>query len=139
MDKMLELLIQAFNMEYEDIFYYLREASFYKTKIKGAEKIVSTFEEFGRMELRHADILAMKIIALGGKAKLTYKPIESIPNMKDVLKKHIESESKMYRIYAELIEICTDRDFKLVLKGIREDEKDHLEKVTYLYKRTKFR
>ncbi|HCJ67311.1 MAG TPA: hypothetical protein DHV62_08330 [Elusimicrobia bacterium] len=137
MEKLLELLNLAFEMEYVDVFLYLKEAGMFKKKIVAGEKLAKIFEEFSQMELIHADRLAMKIIELGGKAHWTFRTLEPSSSLREVLKKHLESETKAYHLYSEIIKITEELDFNLILKGIREDEKEHIEKVTDILKKLK--
>src|SRR3989339_1101456 len=135
MENFLELLNTAFIAEYEDVFLYLRESSIFKKKIAGGEKLAEIFEDFSVMELKHADLLAMKLIKLGGRPTWQFRQIDDSASLKDTLQRHVISESRLYKIYTDLIDACADRNFKIVLKGIRDNEKEHLEKVTYLLKK----
>lgn len=135
MEKLLELLNSAFEMEYADVFLYLKEAGMFKKKIVAGEKLAKIFEEFSQMELRHADHLAMKIIELGGEARWNFRPLEVSSSLREVLRKHLEDETKAYQLYGEIITINEEPDFKLILQGIRGNEKEHLEKVADLLKK----
>jgi len=131
----LKLLTTAFENEYNDVFLYLREADTFGKRILGTEKLHELFNAFSQMELRHADRIAMRIIELGGTPQWVFKPIEQATSLRTALKKHAELELSMYRFYTELVKQEEDNDFKIILKGIRENEREHLEKTTELLKK----
>lgn len=135
MEKLLELLKYAFEMEYTDTFLYLKEAEMFKRKIIDGEKLANIFEKFSQMELRHADSLAKKIIELGGEAKWDFRPIEVSTSLRETLKRHLENEYKTYQLYEEIIVINKDLDFKLILQGIQRNEKEHLKKIIGILKK----
>lgn len=146
MGKLLELLNTAFELEYNDIFLYLKEAGLFQKKLVAGEKLAKIFEEFGRMELYHADRLAMKIIELGGKAQWNFRIIEPVRSVRETLRKHLEYETRAYHLYEEILELIEEPfgwnsglkpEFKLVIKGIQSDEKEHLEKIVELLKKIK--
>jgi rubrerythrin len=132
-----KLLNEAFEKEYNDVFLYLKEAGLFRKKIVSGERLGGLFEGFSLTELRHADRIAAKIIELGGKAEWIFRPFESSDSIRDVLERHAVNELAAIRHIDELLILCTDPDFQLVLKGIREDEKEHLAKIVHLKKRIK--
>lgn len=134
---LVKLLNNAFENEYNDVFLYLKEAAFFREKIVAGEKLGELFEAFSLMELRHADRMAAKIIELGEKPEWVFRPFEAPGSLRDVLERHAVSEAAAIRLVDELLTLCTDRDFKLILKGIREDEKEHLVKIAHLKKQIK--
>jgi rubrerythrin len=136
-DNFLKLLSLAFDKEYNDVFLYLKEAEMFREKIVEGESIGKIFEHFSLMELRHADILASKIIGFGAKAKWVFMPLEKSGSLRDVLQRHVLNETNAVRLFDEILENCSDVDFKITLKGIREDEKEHLEKVSHILKHLK--
>lgn len=128
-EKIIELLSTAFEMEQNDVFIYLREADLFKRKVVKGEKLSQIFKAFSDMELRHADIVASKLIELGHKPSWSFKKIEIDDSLRTALKKHQQNETKMYQIYSKVYDLCDDNNFKVVVKGIRENEKEHLEKI----------
>lgn len=133
--KLIELLNEALQNEYTDVFLYPRQADMLREKDK---KVSEMFERFGRMELRHADNLATQILTLGGKPDWDFKLIDAGSSIDKMLQRHLERESKCIQIYDKLIEL-TDREeqdqLKLILKGIRSEEETHAAAIKELIKR----
>lgn len=129
MDKndLVKSLNEALQLEYTDIFLYPRQADIVKEK-----EISQMFEKFGRMELRHADNIAMQINALGGKPVWEFSMLDAKESLDEILDDHLENESKAIALYNELIE-AADREgedeLKLILKGIRAEEEHHFKKI----------
>src|SRR3990167_352719 len=105
-------LNRALQMEYSDVFLYPREAKLIKDK-----KIASIFEKFGLMEVRHADLLAMRILNLGGKPEWDFYLLKELTELEDILKRHRDYEGKVIALYAELIPEVDD-ETRIILKGI---------------------
>lgn len=134
-EKLLSLLHKAFELEYNDTFSYLNEAQLFEFKTVDGERVGGIFRKFNEFEQIHADKLSAKIIELGGKAQWNFKQFEPETSLRKALEKHIGAEADAYRVYTQLIESCEDKGFVLLLKGIREEEKDHLEKVKHILKK----
>jgi rubrerythrin len=130
--ELLPLLNQAFGVENSELFLYLREASIFKGKVIGGVDLGMLFEKFSQMELRHADRLAMKIIALGGKVVLHFPSLETAGSAAEILKKHLDHEKDAYEFYSQVIELADDPDFELIVRGIRDDEKEHADTIARL-------
>ncbi len=121
-------LNQALQFEYSDVFLYPREAKLIAEKDAVAG---SAFEEFGLMEVRHADLLARRILELGGKPVWDFLLLQDKQDLKDILNRHIEYETKGIDFYARLLEQVDD-ETKILLRGIRAEEQMHLDKIREL-------
>ncbi len=119
-------LNQALQLEYSDVFLYPREAKLIEDKV-----ISSLFEEFGLMEVRHADLLARRVLELGGKPVWDFLLLQDKNDLKDILARHIEYETKGTDFYARLLEQVDD-ETKILLRGIRAEEQIHLDKIREL-------
>ena len=135
--RMIKMLSFAFENEYADVFLYLKEAELFKKKIVSGDRIGRIFTDFSLMELRHADRVASKLIELGSKATWTFKPLEQSASLRDVLKRHLENETRLIKVYDEILALCDDVDLKITVKGIRENEKEHFAKVSHILKHLK--
>ncbi len=135
--RLIETLQQILETEYTDVFIYYNESLLFEKKIKYGEKLAQIYKEFSLDELRHADIISQKILSLNGKPVWEYKNFFVSKSIRESLKFHIAREIKAYQTYTNLIENILDRDFKIVLKGIRQNEKEHIEKISYFLKRLK--
>lgn len=116
-------LNKALQLEYSDVFLYPREARLIEDKV-----IASTFEEFGLMEIRHADILARRIIQLEGKPVWDFFVLPDSPTLKDMLIRHIDYENRAIDFYGNLLE-KVDEETKILLRGIKAEEEVHLAKL----------
>ncbi len=137
MDKnqLLEILQQILETEYTDIFIYYNEAGLFEKKIKEGERIAKIYKDFSLDELRHADIISQKILDLGGRPVWEYKSFFVPKSIRESLRLHLERETNSYNTYSNLIKNIDDRDFKIVLKGIRQNEKEHIEEITDFLKK----
>ncbi|KPK41034.1 MAG: hypothetical protein AMJ78_06530 [Omnitrophica WOR_2 bacterium SM23_29] len=120
-DKLIELLKEALSQEYSDVFLYPREAETIEDK-----KISEKFEEFGTMEVRHADMLSMKLLELGEKPRWDFTLLKSGASIKEILEHHLSVEKQAISLYGKCIEAVDDNNFKIVLMGIKSDEETHL-------------
>lgn len=132
--ELLKKLQEVLEIEYTDIFTYNNESELFKLKLKDGEKIANVYKKFVLDELVHADIISQHISLLGGKPVWEYKNIFVSKSIRESLKVHLEREIKSYHSYTELINLVDDRKFKTELKGIRENEKEHIEKITKILK-----
>ena len=123
-DSLIKLLNYALQFEYSDVFLYPREAK----EIKD-EKIAKLFEEFGLMEVRHADILAIRIAELGGKPVWDFKLLSDLNDLKLILERHLEYENKAVNFYQNLIDQIDDQEIKIMLRGIKAEEETHRDKI----------
>lgn len=118
-------LNKALQLEYSDVFLYPREAN----QIAGKNKMLAaTFEEFGLMEVRHADLLSRRILDLGGKPVWNFFILEDHPELKDIVSRHIDYETRSVDFYGKLLG-QVDEETKILLRGIRGEEETHLAKL----------
>jgi len=119
-------LNKALQLEYSDVFLYPREAKLIKDKV-----ISSLFEEFGLMEVRHADLLARRILELGGKPVWDFSLLQDKNELGDILARHFDYETKAVDFYGRLLE-QVNNETKILLRGIKAEEEIHLDKIKEL-------
>ena len=138
-EKFLELLSKAFETEYNDVFLYLREADRFRKKIVAGDKLGAIFDKFSLMELHHSDRIAAKIIQSGGKAQWKFMPFEQSNSLKDILQRHMEKEKQAIALFNEILPLCRERDadFKLIIRGIIEEEAEHFARIEHIHKHLK--
>jgi bacterioferritin (cytochrome b1) len=138
-EKFLGLLNKSFETEYNDVFLYLREADLFRKKTVEGDKLGVIFDKFSLMELHHSDRVAAKIIQSGGKVRWKFMPFEKSDSLRDILKRHMEKENHSIILFNEILPLCRERDadFKLIIRGMIEEEKEHLAKVEHIYKHLK--
>ncbi len=126
-DKLIQLLNDALQFEYNDVFLYPREAKEIKDK-----NVAKIFEQFGLMEVRHADLLAIRILNLGGKPVWEFKLLSDLNDTKEILKRHLSNEEASINFYKKLIDEIDDAEIKIILRGIRAEEEMHRDKIKEL-------
>jgi len=124
--KLIDLLNEALHSEYTDIFLYLRQASMVE------EGISKTFDRLALMEMRHADNIAIQINILGGKSdwEFDYPPIKEATD--EILLEHLEREKKHIKTYQTIIGLAEKErqdQLKLILKGIKSEEENHVRMI----------
>ncbi len=135
--QLVELLNKAFSDEWLAYYQYWIGAKVVKGAMK--EAVIAELTQHAADELRHADMLAMRIIQLGG-TPLT-KPGEwyshsncgyDAPDssfVKDILKQNIKGEQCAIGIYQNLVKLTMSKDpvtFNVALQ-ILNDEVEHEE------------
>ncbi len=130
--KLIELLNEALYSEYTDIFLYLRQASMVE------EEISKTFDRLALMEIRHADNIAVQINVLGGKSEWEFDYPQIKDSTDEILLEHLEREKKHIKTYRALIGLAEEErqdQLKLILKGIKSEEENHLGTIKRLLKK----
>lgn len=135
--QLIGVLNKAFCDEWLAYYQYWIGAKVVKGPMK--EAVIAELTQHAADELRHADMLAMRIIQLGG-TPIT-KPSEwhehsncgydapDIPFVKDVLDQNIKGEQCAITTYKNLINITSSKDpvtYNIVLQ-ILQDEVEHEE------------
>lgn len=120
-NNLIELLKEALSREYSDVFLYAREAKTIQDK-----QIAEKFDDFGVMEVRHADIVSMKLLELGEKPLWNFTLLNGGISLKEILEHHRDKEKGCISLYNECIETTDDDNFKIVLRGIKANEEYHL-------------
>ncbi|MCS7228260.1 MAG: ferritin-like domain-containing protein [Endomicrobia bacterium] len=125
-----EILQEILEVEYTDIFVYNTEAQLFEQKLKYGDQIAKLYKSFALDELTHADIISKKILEFEKKPIWVYKNFDVSKSVRESLKYHVNREVKSIQLYSKLLDIINDRSFKIQLKGIQQNEKEHLEQVT---------
>ena len=135
-NKLVELLNEALQREYTDVFLYPRYADTIKEK-----EISETFKRFALMELRHADNIAMQIHILRGKPHWEFTPLKTKESLHEMVREHIEREKSALSLYSKLIEFVEKEEgyeqLKLILRGIKSEEASHLKAMNELAEKVK--
>jgi bacterioferritin (cytochrome b1) len=119
-------LNKALQLEYSDVFLYPREAGLMKES-----PLADIFEQFGLMEIRHADLIARRIIQLKGKPVWDFSLLEEKNDLKSIIQRHIDYEERAISLYAKLIPEV-DEETRILLRGIKAEEEGHLVKLKEL-------
>ncbi len=91
--------------------------------------IVDIFKSTALVEMKHAERLAERIVALGGVPTNMPKKIKRGGSLKEMIADDIEGEELAIRLYKEHIRLCAeegDPTTRLLLEEILSDEEEHL-------------
>lgn len=135
--KLIDMLNEALILEYTDFFSYRRESVLFREKLVEGEKLGKEFFDLSNSELRHADILSASIVELGSEPVWKIAEIFSSNSLRETLAHHMKLEMSMIKFYSEIIKINTDKNFEVILKGMQENEKEHLQRITEILSRLK--
>lgn len=135
MDK--QTLIDGLNQdlagEYQAILQYLQ----HYFVMKGPDRLTvgEMFKETAMGEMKHADFLAEKIVALGGVPTVTPLPIVQPADVQGMLEANLAAERKAIADYAERAkqaEEYGDLGLQVDLEDIASDETRHAEEFEKL-------
>lgn len=132
-DKVIEKLNQALATEWVCVLRYMRHYFMAEGMLSDAVK--AEFLEHAQQEQAHADMIAERIVQLGGEPDLDpvnlaprshaeYKPGK---NLKDMVRENLIAERIAIDAYRELIDYIGDKDTttKRMLMGILAEEEHH--------------
>ncbi|NLI96756.1 MAG: ferritin [Synergistaceae bacterium] len=141
-DEVLKLLNRAFADEWLAYYQYWLGAKLVKGPTK--EAVIAELVQHSADELRHADMVAMRIIQLGGTPVTTpegwYKwtncgyDAPEDPFVAKILEQNIKGEQCAISVYSALAEMTKDKDlltYNMVL-SILQDEVNHEEELQAL-------
>lgn len=100
----------------------------------GYKKQANELLNLGNDEIRHAEALAEKIKALGGKPTKKAELIQSGDDISKMLKVNLSTEKKSIRIYENLIIIAQKEDFKGLTKLLEDQLADEIRHSAMLEK-----
>ncbi len=142
-EKVIELLNRAYCDEWLAYYQYFIEAKVTKGIMKDA--VIAELTQHATEELNHANLVADRIIQLGGTPILHPQDwfkyancgydAPTKPDVLDVLKDAIKGEQCAISIYSEISEIVKDRDIVTynIVNQILTDEVTHEEDLSALY------
>ncbi|HEX71970.1 MAG TPA: ferritin [Candidatus Hydrogenedentes bacterium] len=141
-DQLLEVLNKAFADEWLAYYQYWLGAKVAKGPMK--EAVIAELIEHAADELRHADMVAMRILQLGGmpvtKPKEWYKhsncgyDAPDDPYVEKLLEQNVKGEQCAISVYKAMIELTKDADpvtYNMALQ-ILQDEVEHEEDLQAL-------
>ncbi len=141
-DKIVEKLNKAFADEWLAYYQYWVGAKVIEGPMK--EAVIGELDQHAADELRHADMLALRIIQLGGVPILDPKQWHEAsncgyhgpadPNVRVVLDQNVKGEQCAIGVYTELMEFTRERDpitYNMALE-ILQDEVEHEEDLEAL-------
>jgi len=121
-----QLIQQLVNEESGDVSLYAREAELFARKIVDGRRIAETFSRFSAEEASHLKVLSA---IAGGDVSIKRREIGVGSSLTLALKVHEERESDSIRLYNDLSASLEDQAHKIMLKGVIDQEKSHLETI----------
>lgn len=121
-----QLIQQLVNEESGDISLYAREAELFSRKIVDGRRIAETFSRFSAEEASHLKVLTA---IAGGDVTVRSREIGVGSSLTLALKVHEEREAESVRLYNDLSASLEDPAHKIMLKGVIDQEKSHLETI----------
>jgi bacterioferritin len=101
-----------------------------------SESVKARLKEISHDEADHAEKLRDRIVALGGKPSMEIHldDLKEAYDLPTILQINMREEVDAIRMYTEILELVPDTDVILyeTIRGIIEDEQEHLEELTKL-------
>jgi bacterioferritin len=139
-EEVLRLLNEALATELVCVLRYKRH--FYMAKGPQAESAAAEFQEHADQEQEHADLLAARIVQLGGEpnfspdgmAMRSHSEYVEGTNLREMLKEDLVAERVAIDSYREMIEFIGDNDptTRRLLEQILAVEEEHAEDIATL-------
>lgn len=112
--------------ELTDSRLYEHEARLFRRKVVDGDRVAAIFERFATEERLHHEILrGMATIDELGAAATSKPPFSD--SLRESLRTHVERELRSIHALEELLKDREDPRQRITIKGIRADEKEHLE------------
>lgn len=141
-DKLIDLLNKALSDEWLAYYQYWTGAKVVKGPMKDA--VISELDLHATEELSHAELLATRIVQLGGTPVLTpadwFKlsncgyDVPSDPYVEEILEQNIKGEQCAIKVYSGLLDMTREADpvtYNIILT-ILSDEVEHEEDLSAL-------
>jgi bacterioferritin len=132
--KVIDLLNEARGRELSAILQYLYQH--YDLENQDFGKLAKVLKATAISEMKHAEMLAERILFLGGTPTTKPTPITVGDNLKARIEQDIKDEQGAIELYTKIIELARkegDEVTNLMFRHILEDEEDHHDTFTTLY------
>ena len=136
--KLIDLLNYDLSGELQAIIQYLQHS--YLIAGVNRPQLHDVLEEISKDEMRHAEELAERIVALGGMPSVKPRPIIQAKTIKDMLTADLAGETLVLKDYAERIkqaEAMGEVGTSLIIENIVVDEQHHHDKFLMLLRQQK--
>lgn len=131
--KVIEALNSGLEHEYAAIIQYLQH--YYTASGFDSHTIGELFQKLSIDEMRHAEKLAKKIVALGGRPSTKVLKIYEGTTVKEMLKQDLKGEIDGIKVYQSTLKLVEDDvALRLMLEEIIATEVGHKEKLEKLLK-----
>ena len=104
---------------------------------KGVEGAVveNTFRHIAITEMKHAEILAERLVFLDGVPTLTSDPVHIGHSLEEMLKENVQAEEEAISLYKQAMQLASkegDLTTHRILEDILINEEEHLDKFSKL-------
>ncbi|MEW5806062.1 MAG: ferritin-like domain-containing protein [Acidobacteriota bacterium] len=124
--KIIEALQKDLSDEMAAIIQYMQHH--YVAEGMESPSIIEIFKKTSIDEMKHAEMLAERIVYLGGEPTTTLSRVKKGGNLKKMIKDDLDSENDAIKQYKEHIKLCGDLGdsvTRLMLEKILTDEEGH--------------
>lgn len=126
--KIIDALSQDVSLELGAIVQYL----WHHYLAEGLESpaIIELFGKLARDEMKHLELFAERIVALGGEPPTRIAPVKKGGNLKKMVRDDLEGERNAIQVYKEHIRLAAqmgDTTTRLMLEEIVSDEEGHVD------------
>ncbi|GEM_PF-1879948 len=121
-----QLIRRLANEESGDVSLYAREAELFGRRTVNGRRVAETFSRFSAEEASHLKVLSS---IAGGGLPPGRREIGVGPSLELALRLHEEREAESIRLYSDLSAALEDQAHKLMLKGVIDQEKSHLDTI----------
>lgn len=130
-NKIIDALNAARKEELTSILQYLQHH--YLAKGLESPPVAELLKGFSLTEMKHAYILAERIVALGGKPSTKVDPLNIPEKLIDMIKVNLELEARAIKSYKEWIKLASDDSTtRCMLESILADEEEIETKLSSL-------
>jgi bacterioferritin len=136
--KLIDLLNYDLAGELQAIIQYLQHS--YQIAGVNRPQLHDVLEEISKDEMKHAEELAERIVAMGGTPTIRPRPIVAAKTIKDMLTADLKGERLALKDYAERIkqaEKMGEIGTALIIENILVDEQHHADKFVMLLRQQK--
>jgi bacterioferritin len=128
LEEMIRHLNRIISAEYSQWMRYYHYAIVLKGHCRDA--LAHEFEEHARQELEHVDVVAMRVVGLGGYPTTDMEHPAPLRDTDEILEELIRREQEGMQLYREVHALCGDNEgTRQVLEGNMAVEQDHIDEL----------
>lgn len=130
--KLIQLMNEGLEMEYASQIQYLTQAAI--TRGPYAEGLMARFKEIAGDEMEHADILRVRIAALGGTPTTKVGKIQVHQDSLQAVKINLKYEKDTVEFYRKILNLIPHDEVILyeAVEHILQDSQEHVEELERL-------
>lgn len=130
--QIVDLLNQALKLEYSVIIHIPRIASSITDKKTREMTLI-----LGNTAIKHADIVASTISALGGNPEWVFEPAPVEQDTVEMFQKQLDKEKMALQLHRDSVSLIQDRNLKLTFDQLARDHEGHIQIINNILERLK--